>query len=78
MCKEECLIGTVRFASINAHKRKKLSRRDDLESLVYMLIHIARKDGLPWDPSLGESEVKKIKENISLKELFAGLPNELL
>ena len=46
-------MGTVRFASINAHELVQLSRRDDLESLAYMLIHVCKMEGLEWDVSKG-------------------------
>ena len=41
------LIGTAAYASINSHQRNELSRRDDLESLIYILVDL-HLDWLPW------------------------------
>ncbi|CDW79713.1 serine threonine protein kinase [Stylonychia lemnae] len=41
------VVGTALFASINAHNGRDLSRRDDIESLVYTLIYLCQGT-LPW------------------------------
>ncbi|XP_072404825.1 tau-tubulin kinase 1-like [Chiloscyllium punctatum] len=48
--------GTVRYASVNAHKNREMGRHDDLWSLFYMLVEFAVGQ-LPWrkikDKALG-------------------------
>ena len=75
------IAGTVRYVSLNMHNGIEHSRRDDLESLGYVLLYLI-KDNLPWQglnikDSREEAEaVKKIKTETSLETLCEGYPIE--
>jgi len=53
-------VGTTRYASIGSHKGLELSRRDDLESLGYMLIYMY-KGTLPWQTVHHVTEKEKTR-----------------
>jgi len=57
------LIGSINYASIMSHKRIELSRRDDLESLTYMLLYFFL-GSLPWNYEKDENIVINLKINI--------------
>jgi serine/threonine protein kinase len=40
--------GNIPFASLNSCRGKSMSRRDDLESLMYIMIYLMNDDKLPW------------------------------
>ena len=75
------LIGTARYASINALAGIEQGRRDDMEALSYVLLYFLRGN-LPWQGlkiNKKEDRYKKIldkKRLVSSKELCNGFPNE--
>jgi len=75
------LVGTARYASINVHNGVETSRRDDLESLGYMLIYLL-KGRLPWQglKAITKNEkykkIKEIKETCKLSKLCENIPME--
>ena len=75
------LVGTARYASLNAHMGNDQSRRDDLESLGYILVYFL-KGHLPWmnlHANTKEEKHKLIilkKKKTSFQKLCQGLPFE--
>jgi serine/threonine protein kinase len=67
------LTGSPAFASINSHLGMELSRRDDLESLAYVLINLLR-GSLPWINTGSVDVVLQLKQQTTLDELCSGLP----
>ena len=75
------LTGTARYASINALSGYEQSRRDDLESVGYIIMYFIR-GSLPWQGlkvNKKEDRYKKIcdkKKSTSAKDLCCGFPVE--
>ncbi|XP_051954083.1 tau-tubulin kinase 2-like [Xyrauchen texanus] len=67
--------GTVRYASINAHKNKEISRHDDLWSLFYMLVEFMVGQ-LPWRKVKDKEQVGNMKETYDHHLMLKHLPAE--
>ncbi|CAD8065326.1 unnamed protein product [Paramecium sonneborni] len=66
-------IGTTRYASITAHLGYELGRKDDLESLMYILLYFLRGQ-LPWQNMLNVTDDERTKK---VGEMKLSLENEL-
>lgn len=67
--------GTVRYASINAHRNREMGRHDDLWSLFYMLVEFVVGQ-LPWRKIKDKEQVGSIKERYDHKLMLKHLPPE--
>ncbi|KAI2502360.1 protein kinase [Fragilaria crotonensis] len=73
--------GYPRYASINNHLGVEQSRRDDLESIGYVLVYFL-KGGLPWQGLKAKSATKKYKlimekkQSITIPALCQGCPSQ--
>jgi serine/threonine protein kinase len=75
-------VGNATFASVSAHKIGQQTRRDDCESVLYIIIYLL-KSSLPWQSNGQDrgrepvSQVFTVKMKTPLSELCKGLPVEL-
>jgi casein kinase 1/casein kinase 1 epsilon len=73
--------GTARYASIAAHKSCEQSRKDDLESIGYMLVYMY-KGKLPWQGVKHKDKKERYrligekKESLTEEELCSNMPKE--
>lgn len=68
--------GTLRYCSVNAHRSKEQSRRDDLESIGYILLYFLKEGHLPWIDLTDEEFAEQIraKKYLNLEEFLKDEP----
>ncbi|KAI5301084.1 hypothetical protein KEM55_002659 [Ascosphaera atra] len=76
------LTGTARYASLNTHLGREQSRRDDLESLGFVLTYFSQGQ-LPWQGLRGTKQqkyakIKETKAKTTIESLCQGLPHEFV
>ena len=81
--KDNPLVGNARYSSINALEGGTISRRDDLESIGYLIIYLILGK-LPWQGIIGNNREDKfykilsVKKNTTPEELCKGLPPQFV
>ena len=78
---DKSIVGTVRYISIHIHEGNVYSRRDDIISIMYVAIYLA-KGNLPWmgvtvkkgDTITKEDMIYDIKVKTTSTELCEGIP----
>ena len=77
------MVGCARYCSLSANNCEEISRRDDLESLIYLLIYL-NLGSLPWQ-GLGKNQkiqtislrykaIAKVKMSVNFNELTKEWP----
>ena len=80
--KEKIVIGTVRYISLNAHLGIEQCKKDDLESLAYIMVYFIKGE-LPWQNIKAKSRKEKyfniyqMKKRTVPDELTNILPEEM-
>lgn len=75
------LTGTARYAAVNSHLGMELSRRDDIESLAYILIYLTAGE-LPWQGLLATNkhdkygQIMDMKASLTPAAMCKGMPGE--
>jgi serine/threonine protein kinase len=75
------IVGTIRYISLNIHEGDVYSRRDDIVSIMYVIIYLI-KGKLPWmglvakkgDTRTKDQLVYSVKSKVTTTELCEGIP----
>ena len=67
------IIGNIRYCSVNIHNNISPSRRDDIESIIYILIYLLNGE-LPWQKIIIRNNVEKID---NIREIKKNINNKI-
>jgi serine/threonine protein kinase len=63
------IIGSINFVSLNVHKGIEPSRRDDVESCIYIILYLLQNGELPWtkdkDKEININKIVYLKEQLT-------------
>jgi serine/threonine protein kinase len=62
-------LGTMNYISVNVHLGIEPSRRDDLESVGYIILFMLLEEDLPWSKITNHNDIQREKKNIIRKNL---------
>ena len=68
--KEKIVVGTVRYISMNAHLGNEQFKKDDLESLAYIMVYFIKGE-LPWQNIKAKSRKEKYSNIFRIKKKFS-------
>lgn len=71
-------VGTYRYMSVNSHKGLDLSKRDDIETLSYVLMFLIEGklpwQGIPINTKQGIDQIRGLKESVNKKSFTKNVP----
>ncbi|CAD8046361.1 unnamed protein product [Paramecium sonneborni] len=73
--KDKYFVGTIKYASLASHLGYEQSPKDDIESLLYVLVELFNGQ-LPWEEYQNVEATGKLKQQITDSQLFKGLPQQ--
>lgn len=63
------IIGSVNFVSLNVHKGIEPSRRDDIESCIYIILYLLQDGQLPWLKEKNINKIVRLKNELTNGDL---------
>jgi serine/threonine protein kinase len=72
------IIGSINFVSLNVHNGIEPSRRDDVESCIYVILYLMFDGNLPWSLEKDIRKIARLKEQLTTNEMIPIFIKEML